>query len=167
MYSKSPSFSHHISKNTAVGLLDIANSSPFNIKVWLAMSHRLICLRQACLLAHGKIVLKWMILDLSFGTWCCSLYWSLFLLKMPLCYRVQYCSPYNKPINQKTRWGVGARKSDFIQKAHRPTRWWASVLKNHLTHVKIQGSFILKGRGCGWCLQTSWSLNPLFLQLPT
>ena len=34
---------------------------------------------------------KWMILDLSFGTWWCSLYWSLFLLKMPLCYWVQAC----------------------------------------------------------------------------
>ena len=67
VYSKSPSFSHHISKNTAVGLLDIANSSHFNIKVWLAMSHRLICLRQACLLAHGKIVLK--NFPLQFLTW--------------------------------------------------------------------------------------------------
>ena len=41
-----------------------------------------------------------------------------------------YCSPYNKPVNQKTRWGVEARKSDFLQKAHRPRRWWTSVLKN-------------------------------------
>ena len=55
--------------------------------------------------------------------------------------------------------------SDFIQKASRLRRWWTGVPKNHLTRVRIQASFILKGRECGWLLQTSWCWNPLFLQL--
>ena len=43
--------------------------------------------------------------------------------------------------------GVGARNNDFIQKARSLRRWWTSVLENHLTQVRIQASFILKGEG--------------------
>ena len=60
---------------------------------------------------------------------------------------------------------VEAGSSDFIWKASRLRRWTV-VPKNHLTQVRIQAAFILKGeRGCGWLLQTSWGQNPLFLHL--
>ena len=42
---------------------------------------------------------------------------------------------------------VMARNSDFIWKAGRPRRWWTSVPKNHLTQLRIQASFTLKGEG--------------------
>lgn len=38
-----------------------------------------------------------------------------------------------------------AKNSSFIQKASRPRRQWTSVPKNHLTQVRNQTSFILKG----------------------
>ena len=46
-------------------------------------------------------------------------------------------------------------------------RQWTSVPKNHRSGVRIQAAFMLKKEGCGWLLQTSWCLNPLFLQLFT
>ena len=39
----------------------------------------------------------------------------------------------------------GARNSNFIWKANRLRRWWTNVPKNHLTRVRIQASFVLKG----------------------
>ena len=56
-----------------------------------------------------------------------------------------YCSPHNRPVIE--RWVAGARKSDFIQKASKPRRWWTRVPKNHLAWVRIQAPFILEGEG--------------------
>ena len=39
---------------------------------------------------------------------------------------------------------VGARNSDFIQKARRPKRWWTTVPKNYLCWVRIRVSFTQK-----------------------
>ena len=50
----------------------------------------------------------------------------------------------------KSRDFGGPRNNDFIQKASRPKRWQTSVPKNHLTQVRLQASFILKGGGGVW-----------------
>ena len=73
-----------------------------------------------------------------------------------------YCWPHDRPRNRETScWG---KEEWLFQKASRRRRW-TSVPKNPLTWVRIQASFILKGEGCGWLLQTSWCQNPLFLHL--
>ena len=43
------------------------------------------------------------------------------------------------------RWGVGIRNSDFIQKAIIYRRCSTRVPQNHLTQIRTQASFILKG----------------------
>ena len=56
----------------------------------------------------------------------------------------------------KSRWAVGTRNSNSIWKTSRPRRWWTRVPKNHLTQVRIQASFILKGEGV-------WPLVAIFV----
>ena len=76
-----------------------------------------------------------------------------------------YCLLQDRPLNRETScWG---KEEWLFQKASRRRRW-TSVPKNPLTWVRIQASFILKGEGRGWLLQTSWCRwNPLFLHPPT
>ena len=57
--------------------------------------------------------------------------------------------------------GSGARNSNFIKKVSRLRRWWTRVPKNHLTQVRIQASFILKGLGV-WLAVANFSV-PLIL----
>ena len=64
----------------------------------------------------------------------------------PACYGVStYFSPHHRPINwEMSYW---ARNSDFIWKA---SRWEYGRLvpqRNHIIQVRIQISFILKGKG--------------------
>ena len=71
------------------------------------------------------------------------------------CYRVQAHAAHCTTGQYIKRHVVGERDSDFIQKASKPRRWWTSVPKNHLTQVRIQASFILKGEGCKVLVQVS------------
>ena len=48
-----------------------------------------------------------------------------------------------------TRRGVGERKSDFIQKASRPRRWWTRVPKNHLARG-LNASFFYRAKRRRW-----------------
>ena len=64
-----------------------------------------------------------------------------------LCHRVWGHTAYHTTGWQIKRRGVGAMNSSFTWKASRSRRERTSVPKNHLTQVRIQASFILKGEG--------------------
>ena len=59
-------------------------------------------------------------------------------------YQVQVHTACSTKVNKLRDELLGARNSNFIQKASRRRRWWTSVPKNHLTSVRIQDSFTLK-----------------------
>lgn len=58
---------------------------------------------------------------------------------------------------------MGVSNGDFIQKVSRLRSWGTSVPKNHLTRIRIQASFILKGDGCSWLLQTYFLMLESFV----
>ena len=63
------------------------------------------------------------------------------------------------------RRAVSARKKNCIWKGSRHRRWQTKVRENHLTLVRIQDSFTLKG-GLFYTTK-SWCQNPLCLQVST
>ena len=79
--------------------------------------------------------------------------WPNILLPSPS----SYCLLRDRPTDQETV--VGARIRDFIWKAGRLRRWWTHVPKNHLAWVRIQGSFIIKGKGVKSNIFWFWSAS--------
>ena len=75
------------------------------------------------------------------------------------------CSPHNRSKAKKQ--AVGARNSDFIQKA---SRWRDGGLVSQRTilpELEFRLLLHLKGRGCGRLTPASWCQNPSLLQLST
>ena len=82
------------------------------------------------------------------------------------CYWVQALTACCITGQQIKKQVVGASNSDFIWKASKLRRWWASVPKNHLPWVKIQVYFDTeRGGGVVGCCKLLDVKNPLFSQL--
>ena len=76
-----------------------------------------------------------------------------------------YCSPQARPVNWETScWG---KNSIFTRKASQPRRQWSCFPKNHGSGLRILAFLMLKGEGCGWLLQISWSESFVLAAVPT
>lgn len=78
-----------------------------------------------------------------------AMWWdsSLYPLKLPdmLGSSSSQHSSHDMPLSRETRcWD---KRSDFIWKASRLTRWWIHALKHHLNSGSIANSFYTRGRG--------------------
>ena len=82
------------------------------------------------------------------------------------CYWVQALTACCTTGQQIKKQVVGASNSDFIWKASKLRRWWASVPKNHLPWVKIQVYFDTeRGGGVVGSCKLLDVKNPLFSKL--
>lgn len=74
-----------------------------------------------------------------------------------LCHRVQACATSHNSCQVEIQ-GVGARKSDSLQKVSRLRKWWPDVLKSCLNLQLISSLFYIReqgaGEGWGWEMAT-------------